>query len=163
MSKPSRKIGLAIVVIAGFLMFAGSASAQSAITANASATILQALQLSEDTPLDFGRILASTGGDVTVTQAGAQSCSGALTCFADHTVSVFTVQGTANETVDVTVDATYNLTGPGTMSATTDAPATVTIGAGGSQTFNVGGTLTVGSGQTPGVYNGTYDISVAYQ
>jgi hypothetical protein len=163
MLPPSRKLGLAIGVIAAFLLVAGSASAQSAITGNATATILEALTLNEDNGLDFGRILAAAG-TVQVTQAGAQICTGP-TCFNDAVAAQFTVTGTALETVDVTIDANFTLTegGGDTMTATTDAPATVLIAAGGSEVFNVGGTLTVAAAQTPGVYNGTYNISVAYQ
>jgi len=164
MFHPSRKLGLAIGLFAGLLLFAGSASAQSA-TGTANATILEALTLGEDIQLEFGRILAGPGGTVDVTQAGGQTCTGP-TCFADAVAAQFTVTGTGLETVDVTVDATVTLSGPGpNMTATTDAPATVAIAAGGSSTFNVGGTLTVGAapGQTAGDYSGTYNISVAYQ
>ena len=42
----------------------------------------------------------------------------------------------------------------------TDVALSATTGQG---TFKVGGTLTVGSAQHPGVYNGTFDVSVEYQ
>ena len=163
MIRRTDKLGLAISLIVGLVLSAGSASAQS-VNATGNATILQALTLTEDVELDFGRILAAlASGTVTVTQAGAQSCV-TVTCFNDAVAADFTVTGTAGETLDVTADANYLLTGPGTdMSATTDAPLTVVIGGGGSSTFNVGGQLTVGASQAAGDYSGTYNVSVAYQ
>lgn len=162
MIRITKKLGLAITLLAGLLV-AGSASAQT-VSATGNATILQALTLTEDVELDFGRILAAAApGTVTVTQAGAQSCA-VVTCFADALAAEFTVTGTAGETVDVTTDPTITLAGPGApMPATTDAPATATIGGGGTVTFNVGGELTVGASQTAGDYSGNYDVTVAYQ
>ncbi len=162
MQKNKKWLGLAVASIAA-IVFAGSASAQS-VSATGNATILQALTLTEDVELDFGRILAAVGsGTVTVTQAGAQSCV-TVTCFNDAIAAEFTVTGTAGETVDVTTDAAYTLTGPGVdMAATTDAPATATIGGGGNVTFNVGGQLTVGASQAAGDYSGNYNVTVAYQ
>lgn len=159
-----RSRGLAAITAAGLLLLAASASAQS-VAATANATILQALTLTEDVELDYGRIVSSAApGTATVTQGGAQSCAGGTTCVGAHTAAQFTVTGTANETVDVTVDAAYSLAGPGpAMGATSDAPLSVLIGGGGSSTFNVGGTLSVAASQTNGTYSGTYNISVAYQ
>jgi hypothetical protein len=165
MVRNTYKPGLAIAVIAGLVLFAGAASAQS-VAATGNATILQALTLVEDSELDFGRILAdpTLPGSVTLDQSDGQSCA-VVTCFNDALSGDFTVTGTAAETVDVTIDANYTLNGSGggTMSATTDAPATVLIGGGGSSAFGIGGVLTVGAAQTPGTYTGTYNVSVAYQ
>jgi hypothetical protein len=120
--------------------------------------------------LVFGRFVASSGGTITVTPAGARSKTGGV-------VLVNGVTATS---------ASYNLTETGTgksLTWTTIAlPSTATLSSGGATmtlsnfvsnpantvpngitTLSVGATLTVGPNQAPGNYSGSYSITVIYE
>lgn len=140
--------------------------------ADASATILQTITLQQDQDLQFGAI----GG---VTIEGAVEIApenGAATLInVTHPVAsnvgqqaIFSGNGAPSATYSITLPTeaiTLDGANGGTMNVTAfnhNAGETPTITAGGALSFNVGATLTVGEAQTPGVYQGTYSVSVAY-
>lgn len=131
---------------------------------DATVSIVAALQITEDAALDFGTVVADTlTGDVTVDQAGTQSCDANLTCIGGAAAD-YTVTGTGNNTYSISLSNGGNvtLTGAGLdMTAALDADASDTL-AGGTDTFSIGGTLTVGAGQTAGDYTGTFTVTVDY-
>lgn len=164
------------------ISFASAANAAATATATATAEVLDTLSLTADSALDFGQIAANTGGTVTVGSDGIASKTGTLVSTGTRAPAGFTVTGSAGATVLVSLPDTsagpvvLSLNDPSwdvgvqgplpTMeldsfeSDITDVALSATTGQG---TFKVGGTLTVGSAQHPGVYNGTFDVSVEYQ
>jgi hypothetical protein len=147
----------------------GSAFAASA-TANASATIVQAITISSTEDLSFGTIAPSAaGGNVVVDSADTRTtCAGGNFCSGTVTSAAFEVSGEANYNYSITLPATNaTLSSSGnTMtvsSFTSSASATPALGATGTDTFKVGATLAVGGGQAAGTYTGTFDVSVDYQ
>ena len=161
---------LAATAVAAISFGATGASAATG-TGNATARIVDALQITENTVLNFGTIVPSTltAADVSVSPAGVKACDPALSCISGtHAAGAFTVTGLGGQNVNVSVSAPVNLTGPGTampLSALTTNTASVTLSAGptGTANFTVGGTLTVGANQAAGTYAGTYTVTANYQ
>lgn len=164
------------------ISFASAANAAATATATATAEVLDTLSLAADSALDFGLIAANTGGTVTVGSDAVASKTGTLVSTGTRAPAAFTVTGSASANVLVSlpdttsgpvvlnlVDPTWDVVAQGPLpsmsldgfeSDLTDVALSATTGQG---TFKVGGTLTVGSAQHPGVYNGTFDVSVEYQ
>ncbi len=154
--------------------FATSASAAASATATATAEILQSLTLTADSALDFGQIAANTGGTVTVKSDGSVSQTGGLIWSGNKNPAGFTVTGTKGASVAVTlptVAATLYLGGntasPNKMVldqfTATPTGAFQLNATTGQGHIDVGGRLTVGSAQAPGLYSGTFAVSVEYQ
>jgi spore coat protein U-like protein len=160
--------------------FSVKSFAQSQVTADASATIVAPISITQDNGLNFGSIAAgSTASDVRVTPAGARS----ITNGGNATLSVggaaasaasFTVTGSAGYqyTVSLPADDIVTLSDGGTNSmavnsfnflATNNNATTGTgILTGGSDILKVGATLLVSANQAAGSYTGTFDVTVNY-
>lgn len=173
---------------AGVALFAavgmGSAAhAQVSESADATAEILAALQLTNDAALDFGSIVlnaTSTGGTVAVNGGGFRTCSGDVICGPGgaEQPATFTVTGAANSNIDVTVqDLVAN---PVSLTHTANAGSTnaehnielVSLEDGslggfttfsGNESFNVGGTISLDGSEIAGTYQGSFDVTVSYQ
>lgn len=168
---------LAVVGAAlGAISFASAANAAATATATATAEVLDTLTLTADSPLDFGLIAANTGGTVTVNADSTVAKTGDLVSTGTRSPAAFTVVGSAGTTVGLTLPtsaSTLTLQGwTGAGAAPTMSLAGFNSNPGGAfqlnattgdATFNVGGTLTVAGNQAPGVYSGTFDVSVEYQ
>jgi hypothetical protein len=152
------------------LSIAPAALAQSSdtATADANATIIAAISLTNTVALDFGDIVQdASGGTVTVSSAGVLSTSGPVSLGGELAAS-YSVTGDASKSFAVTPPAgsiTITEAGSDTMTVGTFTSSCLTgctlpLGAGG---FSVGATLTVGANQTPGAYTGTFDVTVAYE
>lgn len=135
------------------------------VTADAQATVIQPLVVTQAQGMNFGDLSVGTAGGTLVLAPG-----GGLTPSADIDTAGGTVQagrydvaGQAGKvyTINFPASATLN-SGGNTMTVDTftdDAPASPTV----PSSFNVGGTLNVGISQAPGTYTGTYTITVNYQ
>lgn len=171
---------------AGIAMFAalGLSSAAHADTATADATaeVLEALVLENDTALDFGAMVVSGAGTVTLAASdGSLDCTAAnITCSGTTGLAGFSItQGTAAKAVTINLPtATVELRHPSYTAATaaqhsivlgsftssengTSGPE-VTLDGDGLGSFDVGGTITFDGTEVPGVYDGTFDVSVEY-
>ncbi|MEM7690372.1 MAG: DUF4402 domain-containing protein [Pseudomonadota bacterium] len=163
--------------VAGVAMFAAMSMSTVARadteTADARAEILQALDLTlTEGSLDFGLLVVSGDGAITLPPTGPMDCTGQpVACAGTTDVPDFSVSGTADKAVSITVP-TGNVTLTNTAAGSTD---TLTVNAittsaasnevtltGGSATFSVGGTLNFTDGQDAGVYTGSFDVSVDY-
>ncbi|MEQ1498404.1 MAG: DUF4402 domain-containing protein [Novosphingobium sp.] len=151
---------------------ATSAQAAASATATATAEVLSSLTVTVDpgSQLDFGQIAANNGGTVTVNADATVASTGDLISTGTRSPVALTVTGSANSMVFVTLPTTaVNLTRVGfteTMSLggfNSSPNGAFQLGATGTGNFTVGGTLTVGASQTPGVYRGTFSVSVEYQ
>lgn len=153
-------------------------------TGNASAGIVTAISVSEQTPMSFGNIVADASNPCTATLDTSDSVvfGGAGTCTADSgTVASadFRVLGTdaVAYTLAMPANITLNRVGGGasmtvdTFSWSTDsttsgtsATASGTIGSVTAGQANIiwGGVLNIAAAQTAGSYTGTYTITALY-
>lgn len=159
----SRSLALAAATIAVGL---GSQQAlATSQTGHASAAIVQAIVVTENTQMNFGFVIPPAGAaNVVLTPANVISGAG-FTFLGGNVAGRFTATGTAGQPAVITFSSGDTLTGPGTAMAldtyTTDAGGSPVFTAG-SLTFNVGATLHVGASQTAGSYSGTYTVTVNY-
>lgn len=139
-------------------------------------TIIKPISIENDRDLRFGNIVPSSAlGTVIVTPAGARSRAGGATFIPSlpgiFSSAQFTVYGQANAAFTITVPANNIVVL--TKSGGTDmkvrafkhnltSTSSRKIGPGGSKVFTVGATLNVNANQNPGMYTGTFNITVAY-
>lgn len=142
-------------------LFTGTAFAQTNVTA--SAEIVEAITLTENVGLSFGKV-DNTAGTVIINSDN--SVAGTKTQITGGTTSAaeLTVSGSKDENYTITVPATTTLSGPGADLNVTGLShnATQTLDSNGKETVNIGGTLTVPNGQTSGSYSGTISVTVSY-
>lgn len=135
--------------------------------AQARATIVKPLTLTRVAHLDYGSIVVWGDGTVSMSQAGAISCTAAtLVCAASGTPAEFTVTGTNNRVVQINASNSTITNGTDTLNFTVNAPATVTLpnsGVGNGINFTVGGSIAVFETTSPGLYAGNMDVTVQYQ
>ncbi|NLK54724.1 MAG: DUF4402 domain-containing protein [Bacteroidales bacterium] len=163
-----------------FLLFAITAGlfAQSD-GAEATATIITPISLTNDILLDFGAVIAGGAGTVIIAPDDTRSETGGVTLHLSDVGSAasFTVAGEPGFTYSVTLPggATTISDGAGatmTVDSWTNSPTGLGCqldGTTGTQTLTVGATLTVAAGQTPGVYSssnsggsGDFTVTVNY-
>jgi hypothetical protein len=180
----------ALLVLACTALIAQPAAAQViAANAGAQAVIVEPLALIKIADLDFGRMAARpTAGTVTVNpNTGACTVTGPILHVGGCGFAEFGGQGVRRMRVRIQLPATITLTGPGGVTMTADtltlgvAPDLSPIGGPGNGngngggprfeiasnsgifTFRVGARLMVGANQAPGVYNGSFNVTVIYQ
>ncbi len=169
---------------AGAAMFAalgmGTAAHADTATADATAEVLDALVLNNDTALDFGAMVVSGAGTVTLAADGTLNCAATdIVCSGTTSVAGFSVEGTANKAVTINLPTTsVDLQHPSFTAGTaaehtivlsaftssengTGGPE-VTLDGTGNATFDVGGTITLDGTEAAGVFSGTFDVSVEY-
>lgn len=167
---------------AGIAMFAalGMSSVAHADTATADATaeVLEALVLNNNSALDFGAMVVSAGGgSVSLAADGTLDCTAAnIVCSGTTGIANFDVDGTANKDVTVNLPTgSVDLVHTGFVGSTqaehvivlgsfvSDATGgEVTLDATGVAEFNVGGTITLDGSEIAGIYEGTFTVSVEY-
>ena len=169
---------------AGIAMFAalGMSSAAHADTATADATaeVLDALVLNNTAALDFGTMVVSGAGTVTLFSDGSLDCAAAdIICSGTTSVANFTVAGTANKAVTINLPtADVELRHPSYTAATAaehsiilnaftssengGSGPEVTLDAAGDASFDVGGTISLDGSEEAGVFDATFDVSVEY-
>ena len=168
-----------LIVLAGCVSFvcAANVGVSQAASAGASAggTVVTPIAISKTQDLQFGKFIAGTGGTLTVAPGDAvnhvPASTGNVTTNATFangsSPASFTVTGDSGAAYSITLPSTATLTKPVTLETMTvgsivsDAGATPTI-TGGSVVVSVGGTVTVASGQVPGVYAGSFNVTVDY-
>jgi Domain of unknown function (DUF4402) len=141
-----------------------------AANANATATIIVPIAITKVSDLTFGNVLAGAGGTIAIDAADAVTLTGVTVPAATGTraAAVFNVTGEGNYTYAITLPAaaqtithtnTVNTMTVGTFVSNPSGTGALTAGA---QTLKVGGTLNVAAAQLPGVYSGTFSVTVAY-
>lgn len=152
-----------ILLLATFLFPSNSF----ALTANASATVVTAIGISETTAMQFGYFSAS-GSSGTINQVG--SVSGGVTAVGSgiaRSAGIFAVSGTGSSSYTFTLPSSVTLTRSG-GSETMDATLSFASGnpsrslTSGAEDVTINGSLAVGANQAAGAYSGTYTVSVAY-
>ena len=179
---------LAIAAVFG----ASAAQAADTDTAEAEAEILIPLSISKDVDLDFGQIAGpTTAGTVILTPTPVETCSttGGLLRVGNCQAAQFTGWGSPNQIIRINLPnlpitlTNTNPAYPGTtmqmtgrsidgdpslsyVSGNVNANGVVRyeiIEPSGVFGFRIGGTLSVGANQEPGVYQGTFTVTVSYQ
>lgn len=115
--------------------------------------------------LNFGIFTAGTaGGLITVPASGVTTAGGDVTLLtgSTETADYFTVSGDAGRSFSISAGNGTVDSGANSMSFTTLSALSGTLDGTGSAGIFVGGTLSVGASQAPGVYTGTYTVTVAY-
>lgn len=164
-----------ILVLAGmFVMLlsinTNAQTASSTATASASARIVTPLEIMKDVDLAFGNIAAGpSAGTVTVATDGTRNGNGGVILIEAGNVNSaaqFSIIGYASATFAITLPSDIEISN-GTSQMTvdnfiSDLGATSTLDGNGEATLNVGATLNVNAGQEPGLYTGSFDVTVAY-
>ncbi len=179
MNKTIRFSAASIAMFAAIGM--GSVAHADTATADATAEILDALVLNNDGgSLDFGTMVVSGGGVVTLAADGTLTCSDPdIVCSGTTGVAGFSVEGTANKAVTINLPTgSVELRHPSYTPATSAQHAIelstftssenggtgpeVTLDGAGDATFDVGGTITLDGSEEAGQFDGTFDVSVEY-
>ncbi|MGP1353985.1 MAG: DUF4402 domain-containing protein [Parasphingopyxis sp.] len=147
----------------------GSAANAATATADATAEILQQVQISKTADLNFGTIVPddTVAGTVSVAAnaAGTRNCGG-LTCAGGALVSsaAFDVTGANGLSVDVALSGLTQLTsGTNSMPISLSASSTTLAMTGSAVALYVGGDLSVAANQPAGTYDGTFTVTADYQ
>jgi len=163
-----KKFGILFIVLVGM---ATASFAQTTATTNASATIVGTLTLTKTADLQFGNLSSPVGASTVTIAADASSTTTpaggiALLGGVSRTAATYHVTGTATATYAITLPAGSIPLGTMTVDNFVSSYAGTanigTIQGTATDDFIVGATLNVGAGQAPGVYTGTYDVSIAY-
>ena len=151
----------AIAVFACILLVPRTAFAQQVLLAN-------------NQGLDFGRFVASGGGNVIVAPTGVRSRTGAVVLLNSPSVRQATFRvsrngtGGGNKAVVISLPsngATRLSSGANSMAVNNfvSSPATLPSIPAGGTTLAIGATLTVAPQQVPGNYSGSFSLIVNYQ
>ena len=157
------------------IAFSVNLFSQSTASANASATIVAPIAISNIDDMNFGNVAVINAGTVILAPNSSRTATGGVTLpNVTGTVSAasFQVSGEGNYTYSITLPSTdyivTRVSGSETMAVNTFT-STPTVAAGGqlndgTQVLNVGATLNVATGQVPGVYTGAsgFDVTVNY-
>lgn len=178
--KPIR-LYLGILTALGGLALPGIAHAGQA-NGRAEIAVLRTLSFIKIDDLEFGNIIAGTAaGTVTVSPFGVRTTTGPLTVVGgSFQQAQFGGRGAPNQNLLISINANSTIlrrsTGPQTMTAnnfiigssptqvlsTTPRQFRITSPTGVFQ-FGVGARLNVGANQAPGVYTGTFRLTLIYQ
>ncbi|MHB0969426.1 MAG: DUF4402 domain-containing protein [Thermoanaerobaculia bacterium] len=174
---------LAVAMFIATAALSGTAIAQPSTTLSnipVAAAITDGIGIANTAPLAFGDMLQPTlAGTVTVSPAGARTASGSITLLGS-TVSAagfFVDSNPGNRRFWVVVPSSVTISaGAATMTVTnfqtnvanpancvtTGAPAPGPPGQCPNTSYNLslGGTLNVGAAQAPGLYSGTFSVTV---
>lgn len=180
------RLGATGAVLAASLGMTSVAHAQDTATADAFAEILTALQLNvaTGTSLDFGAMVVTGAGTVSLAPDNTLDCSVAtIVCSGSTGVPTFEVAGTPLKNVTVKFDASSAILRRvgGVVGAAADelvldsftsnasvnnsGPVPfyeVSLDGLGDSSFEVGGDLNFDGSEVPGVYQGSFDVSVEY-
>lgn len=182
---PIRRLrALVCLLCAGVLALPGTAHASENGTSTASTVIVRPLSVVKSEDMDFGTIIPSTGGTVTIVPTLSPVCTttGALIRSGECQPAEFVGAGSFGQLVRIRIPpggqmTVTNGTG-GTMlvnNMTVDGPPDLALvrltprmyrglilNLSGIFYFRVGGRLNVGANQAGGTYTGTFDVDIQY-
>jgi Domain of unknown function (DUF4402) len=162
----------AIVAISGFF---ATTKAQT-VTTFVGAKIVEAITLTETSPMHFGTMtVPTTPATVTINATlGTTSSTGTITLLGTQapfaSTAAYTVSGSAGATYAITLPAA-TIIGSGIPAdnmvvdnfiSSVGLTSTINFATPSTDFFNVGATLNLAANQPAGLYNGTFDVSVAY-
>lgn len=173
----------AIALVLGMVALPEAARAERvAVTGRAEAVIVTRLSLLKTDDLNFGKIVAgTTAGTVTVSPAGTRTATGGTRLAGTGAQpAAFAGYGFANQTVSISVNSntpvvrrvggtetmqfdTFIIGSTPTAQLTTAPLAFRIASTTGMFAFPVGATLRVGARQAPGIYTGSFTVTLTYQ
>jgi Domain of unknown function (DUF4402) len=171
------KFGAVALAVVGITV---TAPAQAEVEqGRAEITVVRPLSFVIDNNLEFGTLIpANVAGTVTMAPTGVRTATnGIILVGGGHNAASFAGQGTFNQRVDVSLGSNaIFITGPGprmrvrtfVIGSTPTAVLTTTprrfriAAANGIFAFPIGATLEVGANQVPGIYSGTWSITLNY-
>lgn len=164
------KAAAAVAVVAAGFASTGAMAATG--SANATAEILAAVQITNTAALRFGQVAPPNSGSGSVGVAALTGstavCGGGAVCGGTSGPAAFDIAGSGGLDVGVSLPATSVTirdgggAGPNSM-AVTGLSLDTTVLFGGVGTVFVGGTLTVPAGQAAGVYSANFNVDANYQ
>ena len=159
--------GLTLIATLGAWAFNPNATATADATAAVEVLKPAAIINLTGTGLNFGQIVATTNGTVTVTPDANRTATGVTVVNASpFNPSQFQVSANPNSTFSITLPGAITISsGSNNMTVdtfTSDPSGTGTLDVNGLATINVGATLHVAANQPVGHYNGTFSLIVAY-
>ena len=148
---------------------AGAQQNFASTSAGATVSIVTAISITNTADLNFGQVVAGgTSGTVAMSPVGFRSSGGGSTLGSSGNSSAasFNVSGDPNASFSITLPGSAVLTnGSDNMTInnfTSNPSGNGTLSEVGGQTLNVGATLQVGAAQPAGTYNGSFNVTVAY-
>ncbi len=160
--------------IAGSSVLLASQAFSADATNNATATVIDPIEITAGAVLDFGSFAASAAGDVVMGADGTRSSTGPVLVTAENGAAAsFDVSGTPDMAYSITLptsDVTLSdgeLIGESTMTmssftASEALDGSAVLDGSGAANFTVGASLAVSAGQAPGVYTGQFSVTVDY-
>lgn len=169
---------LAPGIVAGttgmLLLMSGAASPVDAATqiVKVNAQVSKPLTLTMVQSLDLGTIVLGpgswTGASVGISRTGAFTCGNAnVTCSGTTQAATYNATGSNGVTAHITapnVTLTNQNDASKTLTLVVDNPGVIAFTNSGSKgvTFALGGTITLSSATAPGVYSGTFNVTLDY-
>lgn len=163
----ARLIGVLAVIIA-----AGGSANGASITVMVTASPVKPLLLTKVQDLDLGSITLGPGSwsnaTIAISQAGTFTCANSnVTCTGMTQPAQYNVQGSNQQTVYVSspsVTLTNQSDPSKTLTLVTDAPASIALKNSGSPgtNFSIGGSVSINSTTSPGIYVGSFNVTVDY-
>ncbi|TVR77803.1 MAG: DUF4402 domain-containing protein [Saprospirales bacterium] len=163
----------ALIASGFFFSTLNAQPSQTEQTVTASANIAAPLILTKVEDMNFGLIVASEGGTVTLAASedadrtfdGPEALPGNT---GDPKAAKFTLRAHPQATVGISFDATVELDNDGekmtlTLSSSVGNEVDMSATPGNQIEFFMGGTLNVAADQEAGVYSGEFDVTVSYQ
>ena len=142
------------------------------ITAQAKAKVVKPLAIESRQNLDLGTIILGpgvwSGTTVSLSRAGALTCTGNVTCSGATQVAQYKLSGSNSETVLINVpDVTLvnQLDSTKTLTLVPDNVASIMLTTSGNPCtiISIGGSVTVDSTTFGGTYEGTFNLTADYQ
>ncbi|MGA0599176.1 DUF4402 domain-containing protein [Caulobacter sp. KR2-114] len=166
-------------VAAAALVLGGASSAmaaQASASVTASAVVVTPITESVTTNMNFGKLVmnaSNSTGTVVLTQSNTRSAGGTGVDLVGGTGGVSAVvhfvgdtTNGGNSAYNVTIDSTATLNDPGnvhSMSVTSIGTTDQTTGLVGAQDVHIGATLNAAANQAAGSYQGSFNVTAAYQ
>jgi hypothetical protein len=169
-----KKIFVLIALLSTFTVSSFADGPGLLATSNASANIITPITITKTVDLVFGNIAVNplgSGGTVILapSSSATRTPSAGITLpgvTGSPTAAYFTVTGQTNSTYAITLpSSTSIINSSNTMTINAflnDIGLAGNLGSAGSQNFYVGGTLNLGAAQAPGLYTGSFDVTVNY-
>jgi hypothetical protein len=152
------------------LSFAAPAPAAT-ITAAASAKVVKPLVLNRLQDFDLGTVMLGSGtfsgATLRLSRANVRTCPAQITCSGATQVAIYNVSGTNNTTVRIStpdVVLVNQSDASKTLRLTVDGPTSVVLTSSGPPgvNFQLGGSIPLNSNTAPGLYQGTFNVTVDY-
>lgn len=176
------KTALSGALAAGLLVHAQSASAQDSSTVETE--LLSALELNKTQDLDFGDIVAPGSGRIDLTAEAEATCTpnNEIQHFGVCQAAAFEGRGSFGQNITITVppNRRFELTGPDRnlrirrvdvgdatglnfQGRTNNVYRYQITDSAGEFDFHIGARVLIRNNQAPGIYSGTFNISLEYQ